>query len=403
MKSLHPISYSRSLLLMTASLALLATACNKAANAPNAGTGGAGTAANAAEGLVPLKVAYLGLTCEAPIFAAQEKGFFKEEGIDATLVKTDWDGLREGLGLGKFDANHHLLMFLLRPIAQGLDIKITGGIHTGCLRVQASAKSKIMSVEDLKGKKIGVPNNLGSPPAMFAKRVIAAHGMDPEKKEDVEFVALDPVGMRVALENGQVDAVATSEPMGTIFAVANLVRTIADQAVDAPYKDEYCCVSLVSGKLARENPAAAAKVTRALLKGAKWVQTNPSAAAKLAVEKKYVASTPELNAQALAKLNYIPGIARCRDSLVSAATEMKTAKFLDAKVDVAELAKKAWLDLPGVTDDWIKNLEVEKVAGGGPPPRLTPEMVAALFDGKEACCSCCCATKSGSDGKFTCP
>ena len=393
MKSLHPISNRRGLfsglLLMMASVALSATGCNKAGNAPNGG--------------IPIKISYLGLTCEAPIFAAYEKGFFKEEGLEPELIKTDWDGLREGLGLGRFDATHHLVMFLMKPISQGLDIKITGGIHTGCLRIQASSKSTIMTVEDLKGKKIGVPNNLGSPPAMFARRVIAAHGFDPSKKEDIDWIPLAPDAMGVAIQKGTVDAVATAEPMGTIFMGKKLVRTVADQAVDPPYKDEYCCAVVVSGKLARENPVAAAKVTRALLKGAKWVQTNPTAAAKLGVEKKYVASTPEMNAQALAKLSYIPGVARCRDSLLSAATEMKACKMLDEKVDAAELAKKTWLDLPGVTDEWIKNLEVEKVAGGGPPPRLTPEMMAALFDEQEACCSCCCPPKTGPDEKFTCP
>jgi NitT/TauT family transport system substrate-binding protein len=55
----------------------------------------------------------------------------------------------------------------------------------------------------------------------------------------------------------------------------------------------------VNGKFAREDPAAAGKVTRALLKGAKWVGVNPTAAAKLAVEKNYVAATMEVNAQAI--------------------------------------------------------------------------------------------------------
>ena len=59
-----------------------------------------------------LKIAYVGLTCEAPLFVAVEKGFCKEEGLDVELVATDWDGLREGLGLGRFDASQTLLMYL---------------------------------------------------------------------------------------------------------------------------------------------------------------------------------------------------------------------------------------------------------------------------------------------------
>ena len=93
-------------------------------------------------GPTKVKVAYLGLTCEAAMFVAQEKGFFKEEGLDVEFVKTDWDGLRDGLGLGRFDANYTLIMYLLKPIEQGLDVKITGGIHSGCLRVQAGVKTR---------------------------------------------------------------------------------------------------------------------------------------------------------------------------------------------------------------------------------------------------------------------
>ena len=72
-------------------------------------------------------------------------------------MKTDWDGLQPGLSTGKFDANHTLLMYLLQGVEKDLHVKITGGVHTGCLRIQAGAKTDIKTVEDLKGKTIGVP------------------------------------------------------------------------------------------------------------------------------------------------------------------------------------------------------------------------------------------------------
>jgi len=37
-----------------------------------------------------IRVGYIGLTCEAPIYAAYEKGFFKEEGLESELVKCNW-------------------------------------------------------------------------------------------------------------------------------------------------------------------------------------------------------------------------------------------------------------------------------------------------------------------------
>ena len=60
-----------------------------------------------------------------------------------------------------------------------------------------------------------MPTHLGSPPFLFASRVLAAHGMNPSK--DVEWVVLPPEVLGLALDNGQVDAVANSEPIGSIL------------------------------------------------------------------------------------------------------------------------------------------------------------------------------------------
>src|SRR5580704_6203831 len=114
-------------------------------------------AATSSSGPVKIRVGYIGLTCEAPIFTAVEKGFFKDEGLDVTLVKCEWANYKDVLALGGFDITHHLIMLFLKPVEQGLDVKFLGGIHRGCLRVQTATGSSIHSVEDLRGKRIGVP------------------------------------------------------------------------------------------------------------------------------------------------------------------------------------------------------------------------------------------------------
>ncbi len=336
-----------------------------------------------------VRVGYIGLTCEAPIFSAVEKGFFKEEGLDVSLVKCEWANYKDVLALGGFDITHHLVMYFLKPVEQGLDIKFTGGIHRGCLRVQASTKSNIHTVQDLRGKRIGVPG-MGTPPFIFANRVLGANGIDASK--EITWTVFPAGELGLALEKGEVDAVADSEPIGSLLLFDGKVRNVADQAVDAPYSDEYCCEVLVNGKFLAKNPKGAAAATRALLKGAKWVETNPAAAARLSVEKKYLASNPELNTVAISHLRYVPSISGAEAAVKSAAAEMKRAGMLSPTTDVEDLAKRAFAHLDGVSDEWLESLQVEKVAGGQVPPDENARLAAELAtDRGPFTVSSCCA------------
>jgi len=332
-----------------------------------------------------IRVGYIGITCEAPIFTAVEKGFFKEEGLDVSMVKCEWANYKDVLALGGFDITHHLVMYFLKPIEQGLDVKFTGGIHRGCLRVQAATKGNIHTIQDLRGKRIGVPG-MGTPPFIFANRVLGANGIDAGKEITWRVFPAGELGL--ALDKGEVDAVADSEPIGSLLVADGKVRNIADQAQDAPYKDEYCCAVIVNGKFLAKNPKAAAAATRALLKGAKWVEANPAAAARLSVEKKYLASNPELNTVAISRLRYVPSVSGAETAVNSAAAEMKIAGMLSPTTNVPELAKRAFAHLDGVSDEWLQNLQVEKVAGGQVPPdqdiRLFAELI--LSDTEESCC-----------------
>ena len=318
-----------------------------------------------ADGLTKIKVGYIGITCEAPIFSAVENGFFKEEGLEVELVKCEWSKYKDVLALGGFDVTHHLIMMFLKPIEQGLDVKMTAGIHTGCLRVQAPRNGAIKTVQDLRGKQIGVPG-MGTPPFIFANRVLGSNGIDP--KTEIEWKTFPAGELGLALQKGEIDAIANSEPIGSLLLAEGKVKTISDQAKDAPYKDEYCCAVIVNGKFLTNNPAAAAAATRALLKGAKWVETNPRAAARMSVEKKYLASNPELNTTAIGNLRYLPSVAGGEAAVTTAALGMKSAGMLNETTDIAALAKRAFAHLPGVTDEWIKGLQVETLADGQIPP-----------------------------------
>src|SRR5687767_3521107 len=315
-------------------------------------------------GLTRIRVGYIGLTCEAPLFTAVEKGFFKEEGLDVEMVRCEWATYKDALALGRYDVTHHLVMYFLKPIEQGMDVKFTGGVHRGCLRVQAKADGPIRTVQDLRGKTIAVPG-MGTPPFMFASRVLAANGIDPSR--DVNWRVYPGGEQGLVLGRGLVDAVANSEPIGSLLLAEGKVRNIADQAKDPPYKDEYCCAVLVNGKFLQRYPAASAAATRAIVKASKWVDVNPAAAARLSVENNYIASTVELNAYAISNLDYAPSVKGAEDAVISAAAEMQRGGMLDARTDLDALAKKAFAHLDGVTDQWLEAVAVNVEPDGDVP------------------------------------
>ena len=358
------------LLLATVCGALAVSGCKKSADSQDSNK---------------VRVGYIGLTCEAPIFTAVEKGFFKEEGLDVSLVKCDWKNYKDVLALGGYDVTHHLVMYFLKPIEQGLDVKFTGGIHRGCLRVQAATRGDIRTVKDLRGKRIGVPG-MGTPPFIFANRVLGANGIDASK--EITWIVYPAGELGLALDKGDVDAVANSEPIGSLLLSQGKVRNVADQAADAPYNDEYCCAVLVNGKFLARNPKASAKATRALLKAAKWVEANPKAAAKLSVEAGYLASTVDMNTVAISHLRYVPSVSGAETAVKLASTEMKVAGMLSPTTDVDALAKRAFVYLEGVSDEWLKSLPVENVAGG----QVTREWIVrqyAFFNPYELFCGPC--------------
>ena len=92
--------------------------------------------------------------CTAPFFIAGEKGFYAEEGLKYEEIKIDVNQTHQLLTTGQIDVSNFLLAGLIQPLANGLDVKIPLVLHTGCIKVLADPDSTIMTVADLRGKRI---------------------------------------------------------------------------------------------------------------------------------------------------------------------------------------------------------------------------------------------------------
>ena len=172
-----------------------------------------------------------GITCRAPLYIAYEKDFFKEEGLDAEIVRGDWDFLRESLATGKIDAAQGMVITYLKSIEQGLDVNITAGVHKGCMHVLTAKDSPLSKPEDLKGKRIGI-QGIGTSPWFFAARVVSSLGMDI--KHDVEWKVYPLAELKQALEKKEVDAISVADPTSELLLSEGSAMDIVNSNTDAP-------------------------------------------------------------------------------------------------------------------------------------------------------------------------
>ncbi|QKF52370.1 hypothetical protein FX982_03354 [Pseudomonas graminis] len=127
----------------------------------------------------------LNAVCLAPVVIAHGQGFFKKHNLDVELVNfgNSTEVLLEAIATGKADAGIGMALRWLKALEQGFDVKLTAGTHGGCLRLLTAASGNVKTLEDLKGKAIGV-TDMASPDRNFFSILLKKHGVDPVR--DVE-------------------------------------------------------------------------------------------------------------------------------------------------------------------------------------------------------------------------
>ncbi|MBR1443029.1 MAG: ABC transporter substrate-binding protein [Firmicutes bacterium] len=168
----------------------------------------------------------------------------------------------------------------------------------------------------------------------------------------MEFAVFSGSDLAQALQNGAVDAIANSDPAASIAEKELGLRPIIDTATDDEYKNEYCCISFVTGDLIKNHPDIAKKFTTAIMKSSKWVSENIEETAKIQVEKEWVSGDPEFNAKVLSTYNYKPSVKGGLEALKTSVPDLKAIGLISDNKTEDEFINDVFVDL-GVDENAI--------------------------------------------------
>ena len=226
-----------------------------------------------------------------PALAAQELGFYREEGADVEIELVSQIGATRALREGNADAMiAGSVHDLLREFPGWTGAKLLVALSQGTpwlLTVRADLPVERGDIDALKGLRLTAAEG----PDLVFKALLAAGGLDPER--DVSIVHLPgseardvSFGVYAArgLESGQIDGF-WSNAMGSATAVSLGVGKVHVDVRrgDDPAEVRYCTfagLGTTDAFIERE-PEQAAAAVRAIVKAQKALRADPSKAARV--------------------------------------------------------------------------------------------------------------------------
>lgn len=149
------------------------------------------------------------------VYIAQDRGFFREEGLDPELVQVSATIATAALISGEVDALGAVGL-AARASQQGLPIKVLAVTGNRALFWLVS-KPENKSIAELKGTTLGITSRNGSQ-HLVAARLLASGGLDPNKDLTTVIIGGAPALLQ-ALLAGSIQVTALSPP--TIIVARN--------------------------------------------------------------------------------------------------------------------------------------------------------------------------------------
>ncbi|HZF82035.1 MAG TPA: ABC transporter substrate-binding protein [Burkholderiaceae bacterium] len=252
-------------------------------------TGSAALAVLAAPAIVraqapKIRIGYWPVAAGLPFFAAVEKGFFKEAGLDVEPLKFAgaqqvMEAMLSGRGDGSANGTGSANLAIGEIAQPGLfKIFCTNPSNAKFVLEEflVPKDSPIKSVAELKGKKVA--SGPGIQNVTLAKTMLERAGAGAIAVTEL------PIGQHVAaLAAGQVDAVYTLEPTGTVGRLNGTTRVleagvVAHYILGDPMAPWHGGAASLTTEFIKKNPELAKKYIAAYAKGVEFVRTQPAEA-----------------------------------------------------------------------------------------------------------------------------
>jgi NitT/TauT family transport system substrate-binding protein len=242
-----------------------------------------------------LRVGILTIGDLIPFWAAQERGYFKQEGLKVEEVEmAGGAAIQPAVQSGDLDLGWSNVVSVVLAKARNLEFEFFGGgaflgpKHYENQAIMVKKGSPVTDAEQLADKTVGV-NTLNNINHLSIQAYLDGIGVDPGS---VEFLELGTPNTIEALAGGRVDAVAANEPFVTIGLQTGAAEALVYNPFEPFGREPFLAGFMSTPKWLEENPNTAEAFARAVGKGIEWVQKNPEAANRLLVETTEI--TPEV-------------------------------------------------------------------------------------------------------------
>lgn len=210
------------------------------------------------------------------VAAAQKKGFFKNEGIEAEIIRMNPNVSITALASGDIDYSQLFAAVVGGAIA-GLPVKVVAGFLENW-PLTLIARPELKSVKELRGKTLGV-SSYGATPEVAARLIFRHFGIDPEK--EIKVLALGSDAARItALKAKVVDVIVISPPAD--FQMEKLGYNVVARAHEF-FNLPYLGLG-ANTKTIKERADEVRRVIRATIKANRYIYDNRDGAAQLLVE-----------------------------------------------------------------------------------------------------------------------